>query len=59
MRDCRPTCDSADIMYEHYSYGLPNDLAIGDRMYWLTAGAYTTTYSAVCNGFPPLKDYYL
>ena len=55
-----PTCDSADIMYEHYSYGLPVDLAIGDRMYWLTAGAYTTTYSAVCfNGFPPLKDYYL
>ncbi|MCG9698243.1 type III PLP-dependent enzyme [Shewanella sp. Isolate11] len=55
-----PTCDSADIMYEHYSYGLPTDLAIGDRMYWLTAGAYTTTYSAVCfNGFPPLKDYYL
>ncbi|MCE9687593.1 type III PLP-dependent enzyme [Shewanella sp. AS16] len=55
-----PTCDSADIMYEHYSYGLPNDLAIGDRLYWLTAGAYTTTYSAVCfNGFPPLKDYYL
>ncbi|MCL1040068.1 type III PLP-dependent enzyme [Shewanella marisflavi] len=55
-----PTCDSADIMYEHYSYGLPVDLTIGDRMYWLTAGAYTTTYSAVCfNGFPPLKDYYL
>ncbi|MCG9738488.1 type III PLP-dependent enzyme [Shewanella insulae] len=55
-----PTCDSADIMYEHYSYGLPLDLSIGDRMYWLTAGAYTTTYSAVCfNGFPPLKDYYL
>ena len=55
-----PTCDSADIMYEHYSYGLPVDLLIGDRMYWLTAGAYTTTYSAVCfNGFPPLKDYYL
>ncbi|MGI2259099.1 type III PLP-dependent enzyme [Shewanella sp. GXUN23E] len=55
-----PTCDSADIMYEHYSYGLPMDLAIGDRLYWLTTGAYTTTYSAVCfNGFPPLKDYYL
>ncbi|MCL2917771.1 type III PLP-dependent enzyme [Shewanella litorisediminis] len=55
-----PTCDSADIMYEHYAYGLPSDLAIGDRLYWLTAGAYTTTYSAVCfNGFPPLKDYYL
>ncbi len=55
-----PTCDSADIMYEHYSYGLPVDLEIGDRMYWLTAGAYTTTYSAVCfNGFPPLAAYYL
>lgn len=55
-----PTCDSADIMYEHYHYGLPSDLAIGDRLYWLSAGAYTTTYSAVCfNGFPPLKDYYL
>ncbi|WP_447070670.1 type III PLP-dependent enzyme [Shewanella algae] len=55
-----PTCDSADIMYEQYSYGLPEDLAIGDRLYWLTTGAYTTTYSAVCfNGFPPLQDYYL
>lgn len=55
-----PTCDSADIMYENYNYGLPNDLVIGDRLYWLTTGAYTTTYSAVCfNGFPPLQDYYL
>ncbi|KFZ36097.1 ornithine decarboxylase [Shewanella mangrovi] len=55
-----PTCDSADIMYEQYAYGLPNDLEIGDRMYWLTTGAYTTTYSAVCfNGFPPLQAYYL
>jgi ornithine decarboxylase len=55
-----PTCDSADIMYEQYAYGLPVDLEPGDRMFWLTAGAYTTTYSAVCfNGFPPLKDYYL
>ncbi len=55
-----PTCDSADIMYEHYKYGLPLNLAIGDRLYWLSTGAYTTTYSAVeFNGFPPLKDYYL
>ena len=35
-------------------------LAIGDRLYWLSTGAYTTTYSAVeFNGFPPLKDYYI
>lgn len=55
-----PTCDSADIMYEHYKYGLPLNLAIGDRMYWFSTGAYTTTYSAVeFNGFPPLQDYYL
>lgn len=53
-----PTCDSADIMYEHYKYGLPLNLAIGDRLYWLSTGAYTTTYSAIeFNGFPPLKSY--
>lgn len=55
-----PTCDSADIMYEHHKYALPLNLAIGDRMYWLSTGAYTTTYSAVeFNGFPPLDDYYI
>jgi len=55
-----PTCDSADIMYENYKYGLPLNLASGDRLYWLSAGAYTTSYSAVeFNGFPPLKAYYL
>jgi len=55
-----PTCDSADIMYEHYKYGLPLNLAIGDRLYWLSTGAYTTSYSAVeFNGFPPLKAFYL
>ena len=55
-----PTCDSADIMYENYKYGLPLNLATGDRLYWLSTGAYTTTYSAIeFNGFPPLKDYYI
>ncbi|WP_339413870.1 type III PLP-dependent enzyme [Pseudomonas sp. EA_35y_Pfl2_R5] len=55
-----PTCDSADIMYENYKYGLPLNLAIGDRVYWLSTGAYTTSYSAVeFNGFPPLKSFYL
>ena len=55
-----PTCDSADIMYESHKYELPLNLAIGDRMYWLSTGAYTTSYSAVeFNGFPPLKAYYL
>ena len=31
-----------------------------DRLYWLSTGAYTTSYSAVeFNGFPPLKAFYL
>ena len=51
-----PTCDSADILYEQYKYELPLSLASGDRLYWFTTGAYTTTYSAIeFNGFPPLK----
>jgi len=55
-----PTCDSADIMYENYKYGLPLNLAAGDRLYWLSTGAYTTSYSAVeFNGFPPLKSFYV
>ena len=53
-----PTCDSADIMYENHKYELPLSLNIGDRLYWLSTGAYTTTYSAIeFNGFPPLKQY--
>ncbi len=55
-----PTCDSADIMYENYKPALPLSLEIGDRLYWLSTGAYTSTYSAVeFNGFPPLKTYCL
>lgn len=55
-----PTCDSTDIMYEHSHYQLPQNLAVGDRIYWLTTGAYTNSYSSVeFNGFPPLKTYYL
>jgi ornithine decarboxylase len=55
-----PTCDSADIMYENYKYGLPLNLAIGDRLYWFTTGAYTSSYSAIeFNGFPPLKTYFI
>jgi ornithine decarboxylase len=53
-----PTCDSMDILYENYKYWLPMDLAIGDKVYFLSAGAYTSSYASVCfNGFPPLKTY--
>ena len=55
-----PTCDSTDIMYEQANYHLPLDLAVGDRLYWMTTGAYTNSYSSVeFNGFPPLQTYYV
>ncbi len=55
-----PTCDSLDIIYEHFKYQLPLSLEIGDRIYWLSAGAYTASYSSVeFNGFPPLPTFYL
>ncbi|WP_286238243.1 type III PLP-dependent enzyme [Neptuniibacter halophilus] len=54
-----PTCDSLDIMYEQHKYELPLSLEIGDHIYWLSTGAYTTSYSSIeFNGFPPL-DYYI
>jgi ornithine decarboxylase len=53
-----PTCDSVDILYEHFKYELPVSLAEGDRVYFLTAGAYTASYCSVnFNGFPPIKTY--
>lgn len=55
-----PTCDSMDIMYETEKYRLPVDLKPGDKIYWLSTGAYTSTYASVAfNGFPPLKTYYM
>ncbi|MDD2297306.1 MAG: type III PLP-dependent enzyme [Sphaerochaetaceae bacterium] len=51
-----PTCDSMDTLYEDYRYELPLSLAVGDRLYWLSTGAYTSSYSAIeFNGFPPLR----
>ena len=55
-----PTCDSADVLYEKTSYELPLDLAVGDRIDILSAGAYTSSYASVgFNGFPPLRTYCL
>jgi ornithine decarboxylase len=53
-----PTCDSMDILYENEKYQLPEDLEEGDRLYFFSTGAYTSSYCAVnFNGFPPLKTY--
>ncbi len=55
-----PTCDSMDIIYENVKYNLPLDLRIGDKLYWLSTGAYTASYASVCfNGFPPIKTYFM
>ncbi|MDD3032656.1 MAG: type III PLP-dependent enzyme, partial [Candidatus Pacebacteria bacterium] len=53
-----PTCDSMDILYENYRYKLNKDIKEGDRLYFLTTGAYTASYSSIYfNGIPPLKVY--
>jgi ornithine decarboxylase len=55
-----PTCDSMDIMYENAKYKLPTGLKSGDKLYWLSTGAYTSTYASVgFNGFPPIKTYFM
>jgi ornithine decarboxylase len=52
-----PTCDSADVLYDKTDYELPLALEAGDRVDFMSAGAYTTTYSAVAfNGFAPLQQ---
>jgi ornithine decarboxylase len=55
-----PTCDSMDILYEKTTYMMPTSTRIGDRVYILTTGAYTQSYSSIYfNGFPPLAAYIL
>lgn len=53
-----PTCDSTDILYRRHPYELPLDLAIGDAVDFLSAGAYTASVAAIAfNGFPPIPIY--
>ena len=53
-----PTCDSTDIVYDDARYELPLDLAIGDHVDFLSAGAYTASYASVeFNGFAPIRTY--
>jgi ornithine decarboxylase len=55
-----PTCDEVDMLYDKSGYELPLDLAVGDKVEILSAGAYTASYSSVgFNGFPPLREYYI
>ena len=55
-----PTCDSQDVMYEYFRNPLPAYIKPGDRVYWFSCGAYTTSYASVeFNGFPPIKAYFV
>lgn len=61
LADCflaGPTCDSEDVIYIKRPYPLPLDLKIGDVLFILGAGAYTSSYASVnFNGFTPIKTY--
>ncbi|HLH73241.1 MAG TPA: type III PLP-dependent enzyme [Chloroflexota bacterium] len=50
-----PSCDSVDIIAE--SIALP-ELAVGERVYFPNAGAYTLAYASSFNGWPPPTVHY-
>jgi ornithine decarboxylase len=50
-----PTCDSEDTLF--LDVPVPEDLRCGDRLYILTAGAYTTAYASRFNGFDVPRTY--
>jgi ornithine decarboxylase len=53
-----PTCDGDDVLYRRADVRLPLDLAPGDIVEFLGAGAYTASYASVgFNGLPPLPTY--
>jgi ornithine decarboxylase len=47
------SCDSMDVVAQNVA--LPENITVGDRVFILTAGAYTTVYASHFNGFPPPK----
>jgi len=51
-----PTCDSFDKMFKCY---LPKNLEIGDKIYIMDAGAYTTAYASDFDGFEEPKVCFL
>jgi len=53
-----PTCDEVDVLYRNCGYTLPEALAVGDKIEFLSTGAYTSTYCSVgFNGLPPLQTH--
>jgi ornithine decarboxylase len=55
-----PTCDSMDTLYKESGYHLPLGLRDGDRVTFLSAGAYVTTYASQgFNGFRPPLEFFV
>ena len=52
-----PSCDSSDTLLGDAE--LPADLAVGDRVYFGSAGAYSLSYASAFNGFPIPESLYL
>jgi ornithine decarboxylase len=52
-----PTCDSSDTFA--YGVSLPATVAVGDVLYFGSAGAYTLPYATSFNGFPPPASVFL
>lgn len=47
-----------DVIHRRADLRLPVDLAIGDPVDFLSAGAYTASYASVeFNGFTPIRTY--
>ncbi|MDQ7082019.1 MAG: hypothetical protein Q9N34_02785 [Aquificota bacterium] len=44
------SCDSMDVIAKRIFLPEPK---VGDRLFFLSAGAYTTVYGSSFNGFPP------
>ncbi len=51
-----PTCDGLDVICKEVE--LP-ELEMGDKVYIMSAGAYTTAYASEFNGFPIPKTYFI
>jgi ornithine decarboxylase len=49
-----PSCDSFDIISDDVELPEPE---VGDRVYIMSAGAYTTAYASLFNGFPIPRTY--
>ena len=51
-----PSCDDLDVISKEVE--LP-ELEVGDRVYIMSAGAYTTAYASEFDGFPVPKTYFV